>query len=335
MTVRFTQPLPAGLYTVEWHAIAQDDGHATAGVYTFGVRRVPPSAKSRSLNGTTTGQAVASISGRWLLYVGLVVLAGAALTGWVALGGHVSERGQWLLRAAWLVAAVGLLTSMLAEHAITRTPSLLPLFLTPVGAALADEGKALIACGAALVVLFFWPHRVPLVLVSAAAAVTMLFHVLAGHADAATTLRAFEVLDQWVHMLGVGVWVGGLAWLLLGLRDEPGPERAQAVRRFSTIAGIALGAVLLTGLVRAFGEIGSVSALFTTAYGVILLVKLALVAVLVALGALNRYRMVPALSRDARALRPFGFTSRGELAVAGCILAATAVLSGLAPALLH
>ena len=162
----------------------------------------------------------------------------------------MSERGQWPLRAAWLVAAVGLLTSMLAERSITHTPSLLPLFLTPVGAALANEGKALIACAAALALLFFWPRRVPLALVSAAAAVTMLFHVLAGHADAATTLRAFEVLDQWVHMLGVGVWVGGLAWLLLGLRDEPGPERAQAVRRFSTIAGIALGAVLLTGLSR-------------------------------------------------------------------------------------
>ena len=330
---RLTAVLPDGLYTVEWRVISSDDGHATAGVYSFGVRQTPASAQARSLTGTTKGQAAASVAGRWLLYVGLVLLVGAAITGWLALGGRVTESGQWLLRGAWLLTAAGILTSMLAERAITGVPSLLPLFLTPEGAALANEGKAIVACGAAVLVLFLWPHRVSLAVVSVLGAVTMLMHVLAGHADAATSYRLLAIADQWLHMVGVGIWVGGLAWLVLGLRSEDELQRADSVRRFSAIATVALVPVLLTGVLRGMAEVGSPSQLLTTAYGATLLVKVALVLALVALGAVNHYRVVPALSRDSSAFAPFRLTSRGELILAGCILAATAVLSGLAPAI--
>ena len=181
--------------------------------------------------------------------------------------------------------------------------------------------------------VFLWPHRISLAIVSAVGAVAMLMHVLAGHADAASSYRLLAIADQWVHMLGVGVWVGGLAWLLLGLREQDPGERAQSVRSYSLIATVALVPVLLTGVLRAMSEVGSPSQLVTTGYGVTLLIKVALVLALVALGAVNHYRMVPGLSRDAAALAPFRLTARGELVLAGCILAATAVLSGLAPAI--
>ena len=76
------------------------------------------------------------------------------------------------------------------------------------------------------------------------------------------------------------------------------------------------------------------SALFDTDYGITLIVKVALVAGLVALGALNHFFWVPAVRGDGgeHADRRFGLNSRGELAVALGVLAATAVLSGLAPA---
>ena len=260
LQARLTTVLPDGLYTVEWRTISVD-GHAVAGVYSFGVRQTPASSQARSLTGTTTGQAVASVAGRWLVYVGLVLLVGAALTGWIALGGRVTEPGQWLLRGAWLLAAAGILTSMLAERAITKVPSLLPLFLTPEGAALANEGKAIVACAAAVLVVFLWPHRISLAIVSVLGAVTMLTHVLAGHADAASSYRLLAVADQWVHMVGVGIWVGGLAWLVLGLRDEDQLQRADSVRRFSAIATVALVPVLLTGLLRGMAEVGSPSQL--------------------------------------------------------------------------
>jgi copper transport protein len=76
-----------------------------------------------------------------------------------------------------------------------------------------------------------------------------------------------------------------------------------------------------------------VSALLDTDYGIMLLVKIALVAGLVGLGALNHFFWVPAVEAGGQGGdRRFGLNSRGELAVALCVLAATAVLSGLAPA---
>ena len=135
-------------------------------------------------------------------------------------------------------------------------------------------------------------------------------------------------------MTAIGVWVGGLFWLLLGL---PRPRRGRAARPpcgvFTRVATAVLVVVLATGLVRALVEVGSVSALFDTDYGITLLVKIV---------------WSPAWSGSAPSTtssgcrrgeaggdgadRRFGLNSRGELAVALCVLAATAVLSGLAPA---
>jgi copper transport protein len=143
-----------------------------------------------------------------------------------------------------------------------------------------------------------------------------------------------NILVQWVHMTAVGVWVGGLFWLLLGFRGRDHDERAAAVGVFTRIATWTLVVVLATGLLRAVSEVGSVGALFDTSYGVTLIAKVALVAFLVGLGALNHFFWVPALrgGGEQRGERRFGLNSRGELAVALAVLAATAILSGLAPA---
>ena len=93
---------------------------------------------------------------------------------------------------------------------------------------------------------------------------------------------------------------------------------------------MALVVVLVTGVTRGLVEVGSPANLFDTGYGIALLVKIGLVVVLVALGALNRFRAVPALWRGA-GVRAFTLNSRGELVVAAAVLAATALLSGLAP----
>jgi copper transport protein len=137
-----------------------------------------------------------------------------------------------------------------------------------------------------------------------------------------------------VHLTAVGVWVGGLFWLLLGFRGRDHGERAAAVGVFTRIATVTLVVVLATGLVRGVEEVGSLSALVDTRYGIALLVKIALVAGLVGLGALNHFFWVPAVRGEGGAAheRRFGLNSRGELAVVLVVLATTAVLSGLAPA---
>ena len=73
-------------------------------------------------------------------------------------------------------------------------------------------------------------QRASLVLAGAAAAAVMLVHVEAGHAAAEGPFRWGQIVAQWGHFAAGGVWLGGLAALLLGIRGEPGRTKSVAVR---------------------------------------------------------------------------------------------------------
>ncbi|MFL6250592.1 MAG: copper resistance protein CopC [Actinomycetes bacterium] len=170
-----------------------------------------------------------------------------------------------------------------------------------------------------------------LALVGIAAGVTMLLHILVGHAAGPSPLRSVNLLVQWLHLLAVGTWIGGLVWLLAGLRGQERPEQVAVAVRFSKLAAPVLGLVAVTGLSRALHLAGGWQGLLDSNYGHFLDVKVALFFGLVLLGALNRYRIVPALSGGVRRLDELRRNVRGEVVLAACILAVTAVLSQLPP----
>ena len=170
-----------------------------------------------------------------------------------------------------------------------------------------------------------------LVLVGVAAGVTMLLHVLIGHAAGPSPLRGVNLLVQWLHLLAVGAWIGGLAWLLAGLRGKERPDQLASAVRFSKLAAPLLGLVAVTGLSRALHLAGGWQGLLDSGYGRFLDLKVALFLGLVALGAMNRYRVLPALASGARRLDALRRNVRGEVVLAVCILAVTAVLSQLPP----
>ena len=90
-----------------------------------------------------------------------------------------------------------------------------------------------------------------------------------------------------VHLLAVAVWLGGLATLLILLYRVP-PVAAAAVRRFSVLA---LGSVVVlaaTGTYQSWRQLGSRSALTGTGFGQLLLVKVGLIAVIVAIAVTSR-----------------------------------------------
>jgi hypothetical protein len=128
----------------------------------------------------------------------------------------------------------------------------------------------------------------------------------------------------------VGIWLGGLAALLAGLRGAPAgsDERVAAVRRFSAVAAGGLVVVAATGLVRAVQQLSSFGELFSTGYGRGVLAKILLIVVIGAFAWRNRRRSVPAAAED---LRPLRRTSRGELVAAAAAVAVAAVLGTLAP----
>jgi nitrogen fixation protein FixH/uncharacterized membrane protein len=155
----------------------------------------------------------------------------------------------------------------------------------------------------------------------------MLVDASASHAGALSP-GWLHVLLQWVHVLAVGAWMGGLAALLLCLRGLPGPEKARAARRFSTLALGSIALVAATGVIRAAFEMGSWSNLLGTGYGQLVLAKSAAIVVLFGLGALNRFRNVPRAGAALGGLRRVGST---ELGVAAITLALAATLVNVAP----
>ena len=328
--------LAGGVYTVNWRVVSAVDGHVESGAFAFGVGETPAPGSAvvvELLHASPWARALAVI-GRWLLYVSLALLIGAASTSLFVYGGRLPAGCVTVLRFAAAVAVVALGIVVWAEKALVGAPSLLPLFLTRQGELLLALGVAVLLCVGAVVAADLWPARWSLWLLGAAGAAAVLVHVAAGHAASPSSVWVLSIAVQWVHMTAIGVWVGGLFWLLLGFRGREHAERAAAVGVFTRIATITLVVVLATGLARAAGEVGSVDALLHTTYGKTLLLKVGLVAVLVALGALNHFFWVPAVRAEGGepAERRFGLNSRGELAVALAVLAATAVLSGLAPA---
>jgi copper transport protein len=72
------------------------------------------------------------------------------------------------------------------------------------------------------------------------------------------------------------------------------------VGRFSTAAAISVVLLGVAGLVLGVVQVGSLRGLFTTSYGQLLLVKLAVVAVILAMAGFNRYRLLPALGIPAQ-----------------------------------
>jgi copper transport protein len=330
--------LAAGGYTVTWRIVSAVDGHRTDGVFGFGVGAagapvLPPSRAVAEVRSVAALSPLA-VAGRWAWYWGLTLLVGAAATGLLVFGGRLPGRPVLLLGLA-MAAAAGGLVAMTAAARADAGVSLAGVLGSTTGGWLRWRAAMLAAAGAAVWWLLARPGgRGPLLAVGAAGAAGMLAHALAGHAAGPSSLRALNLLAQWAHLLAVGVWIGGLAWLLTGLwRHAAAGSTREVVVRFSKLAGISLAAVVATGVARTVDELGGWGRLLDSGFGRALDLKLALFAGLVALGALNRYRLVPLFEAGVRrrAVTRLRRSVGGELGLAAAVLAAAALLSQLAP----
>ena len=94
-----------GVYTVSWRTVSAVDGHISAGSFVFGVGSAPPIGPPDAAGGgTSQSGSPPAIVARWLLYLGLVALFGAA---WVGARGRARPAPDLLAMAAlgWILAA--------------------------------------------------------------------------------------------------------------------------------------------------------------------------------------------------------------------------------------
>jgi copper transport protein len=324
-----------GVYTVTWRALSRVDGHVTAGSFAFGIGADPLDvvAGAAHEDGHGTGYehrpTFLSVAGRWAFFWGLTLLAGAALSGLFMFGRPIRWAGR-LTAVGWVLAAAGLVAMFLSELG-ELDASAGALLASERGNVVIARAVPLLLAGVVAVRAISRTRRLWPWLLGSLVAAGMLVHSYAGHAGAPGTWQWAAVGAQWIHILAVGIWVGGLAWLIAGLVGEPLERSGPASRRFSALAGVALVGVAATGVIRAWQEIGSLGALFDTGFGLSAVGKTALFVGMVGLGAYNRYRMIPSSGATPPKPRTFRRTISGELLLAAGVFGLSGIMAGLAP----
>ena len=288
-----TQPLPhalRGIFIVSWRVLS-DDGHISLGEFAFAAGSTGALPTTNSGGAGTSWSEVAS---SWLVFIGLAL----------ALGGLLSERIVWRRKAVDNVAAapvtvgVGLaVLGALVELVLLAGNQRGGGFVAGLhGQALSDAlgtrpGKltlTLLGALAAAAVLL------PLRWLRLGAIVPLLVGVIAiaarGHSG--TSGSSWAVAADAVHLAAVAAWLGALAHLVLivARAPEPRPALVDSTRRYSRLALPTVLVVLASGVLTAIPEFRSVSAVVSSGYGQMLLIKAALVgvALLVALGVRTR-----------------------------------------------
>ena len=158
-----------------------------------------------------------------------------------------------------------------------------------------------------------------------------------GHAADAGAFSLAEGV-QTLHLLATAAW-GGIviagAFVLPAL--DTSVARAVLIRtvaRMSKAASVAVALVVLTGVFNGWrGVGGSLAALTGSAWGHVLIVKLALVAAALAFGALNRWSALPRLQRSASTMDAHTVINvmRIEAVMMAGVFVAAAVLSHSVP----
>lgn len=336
--------MPTGLptragYLVSFRIVSAD-GHPVAGSIGFTVGGGAP--LSLSVVGPQTSPLVEGFldAGAALGFIGFAVAGGAWLVVSRRAGVLDSRRARVVVRAGLLLAIAGSAVQLLLHGPYVAgtgtTDSAWALLADTVRSAFGISHLVVLACLLGLLALGRVIERMTEPLqsaqirwVTAAAAlwvVALGALASAGHARVRTPVW-LGFPSTVVHLVAVTTWVGGLVVLLAIIVPRPDPAAVVLVRRLSRVALWCVLAIAVSGVVQAWLETSSWSALVDTTYGRLVIVKAALFLGLVGLGALAR--------RALRTDEPVRTVRRGmvvEAVVMAAVLAVTAVLVSEPPA---
>ncbi|MGV8953216.1 MAG: copper resistance CopC/CopD family protein [Cypionkella sp.] len=291
-TLQITPPpgLVRGTYALTYRAISSD-GHPVGGAVSWSIGM--PSQSNTTAPDTTTDWTLrlAIWAGKLLVYLALFIGVGGVVTqAWLAPAKAARPslvRGVLILGSLAAPLSVGLqgLDALgLPLSALWQPKSWTTGFSTSLGPSAA---LALLATGVALV--GWHGHRWARPLSAIALLLLGLALSVTGHASAAE--------PQWltrpavfIHAVSIAVWAGALV-PLLGLLRADQAAAVSTLHRFSRTIPCVLVALVGAGAVLAVIQLGSFAALTATAYGLVLLAKLALLAVVFVLAAINRWRL--------------------------------------------
>ncbi|HEY1723419.1 MAG TPA: copper homeostasis membrane protein CopD [Magnetospirillaceae bacterium] len=158
---------------------------------------------------------------------------------------------------------------------------------------------------------------------------------LVGHAAMVEgAMGGLRRLNQAVHLLSAGAWLGGLiplALVLWQMRNRP-VSASPLLQRFSTFGMIAVVLVLVTGSINSIALVGTFDGLMASSYGHALLIKLALVAVMICFALFNRFYLLRRLAGNStRAAFHLRLSVILEVVVGVAVILLASILGTLPP----
>jgi putative copper resistance protein D len=134
----------------------------------------------------------------------------------------------------------------------------------------------------------FASRRWFLVFVTPLACILLLTSVWRSHSVSRLDDRLITAILTGLHQFAVAAWVGGLPFLLASLRVSENPPSSRLMAsRFSKVAITSVATMIATGVALSYFFIGSWHALYGTAYGFMVLTKIALLVLMLMLGWVN------------------------------------------------
>ncbi|CBE69612.1 MAG: copper resistance protein CopC/CopD [Candidatus Methylomirabilis oxygeniifera] len=308
--------LPPGQYRIVWSVVAHD-GHRTEGDLPF---TIGPGSPDRPKAGSAPATLLQLVV-RWLNLVGLSMLIGTLafrllLVRSVVLPHQVCETVERPLRqlelslivlvALTTIGELILRTQMMSGGRRTEIHTAIPVVLlqTHFGVVwlvrLGFIGILGLVRGSGRTTASQSQRAIMLSL--STATLIALTTSLSGHAADWGDLT-MPVLIDWIHLVAVSIWIGGLftfGFLLQRVAVPPGTEEvartlAAIGRPFSRMAAYCVFTLLVAGLFNAWLQVRSLQPFVTTSYGLTLLAKVVLVGLVLALAAVNRYYFLPLL----------------------------------------
>jgi copper transport protein len=295
--------LDNGVYGVIWQAEATD-GHTVRGVIRFGVGDVvleepqeTPEAGSfddqlavaEEQSGGSGGGFLASI-GAGLANLGVIVGWGVALFVAFVTTARMTWVGKYLLQVMRMAGVIAMTGAVIELAAQLLGSGGFNLILAPI---------LRLVVGAALFVVPGMVNGSPFIWVLSG--VVIVSFVLDGHTTSQGPLWLMALSDA-SHVTFAAIWGGGIISLAIALalvirrREDRGvlvPDGSELAIRFSRFATYSVFGVAITGILMAFFILPDFSALVTTPWGILLLIKIALVAVLAVRGARVHFGAIP------------------------------------------
>ena len=303
------QQLPDGTYTVTWVAISEDS-HPVSGATTFSIGA--PSTGGGAVVAPSVpdaGWGVRFVAGALVAVASAGALIGVGAWWFLVVVDRNGEDGRWQRRVRSLAGRAAVLGAVAAVASM-------PLRIARLGGglgALRDNdvlGESLrgpigistgiTAAGLLVVAGLIEPasaRRRPVVAIGALGVglAALAGFAVEGHTRSQHPVALMFAFDV-VHLAAGAVWLGGIAALVVAFRSEPdGASLGTAVQRFSAMAVGAVAVVVAAGTGMAIIVLPTLGDLFSTGYGLALLVKVAIVGGVIALAAVNNRRLVPAL----------------------------------------